>query len=230
MYPILQNGDIVEYETMSFASLHTHDIVVFYDKKKHLITHRIIYKKENRVVTRGDNNPTSDGVVQKGQILARAVRFKRKGQWHSIEEIYLTQSALYLHEIQQLELALNKNQIPHVFLKGVLISLRYEGTIPKRIYADCDILVKRSDHQKITTVFRNLGYTLSGETMLKNKQSNKPEESYYKMVQGIPVVFDIHFEPVFLMTQLGGMGFLYPQNKLKQLGEKIISKAITKKI
>ena len=42
------------------------------------------------------------------------------------------------------------------------------------------------------------------------------------MVSGIPVVFDVHFEPVFLMTQLGGMNALYPSQLLAQLGDKII--------
>jgi hypothetical protein len=44
-----------------------------------------------------------------------------------------------------------------------------------------------------------------------------------KVVSGIPVVFDVHFEPVFLMTQLPGMSLLYPPKLLAELGEKIIS-------
>ncbi len=225
MYPLLQDGDYIEYIYSPFKNIRLSDLILVYADDI-LMTHRVIYKKSTSCITRGDNNPTADTLVQKGRVLAKVIRFRRKGAWHNIQDVYLTQSIIYLQEIQKLEILLRINKLPHVFLKGVLVSLLYEGSIPKRIYADCDILIKRNDARKIEYVFKHLGYKLLGRTPLFNKaniQSNQPEVSFMKMVGRTPVVFDVHFEPVFLMTQLGGMGLLFPKDKLLELGESIIS-------
>lgn len=257
MFPLLQNGDTVEYIQTPFRRVQLNDIVLIYVGDV-LVTHRVIYKTKNTYITRGDNNPTADTVIQKRRVLAQVVRFKRKGIWYDIQDVYLTQSALYLHEIQKLETILQLQKIPHVFLKGVLISLRYENAIPKRIYADCDVLVQRTESIKIERVFKILGYQLqerhllrssfranseksseaknasrflSRNKLLRNDRHNvKPEVSYVKMVNGVPVVFDVHFEPVFLMTQLGGMHLLYSLQMLTQLGEQLIKRGEIKKI
>ena len=263
MYPLLQDKDTVEYIQMPFRKIKLNDIILVYVDNI-LMTHRVIYKTKTTCITRGDNNATADTIIQKGRVLAKVVRFKRKGVWYGIQAVYLAQSALYLHEIQKLETVLQFQRIPHVFLKGVLISLRYEGAIPKRIYADCDILVQRNDYKIIEKTFKTLGYQLqerqlsfratfdnlsvnAGEksrSVLRfarffdfaqnDKQDLKvnsgPEVSYMKMVNGVPVVFDVHFEPVFLMTQIGGMNWLYPSKFLIQLGEQIIKRGELKKI
>ena len=234
MYPILQSGDRVEYIQTPFSNIRLNDIVIVYSNKI-FVTHRVIYKTSTTCITRGDNNRASDGEIKKERILGKVVRFKRNGVWHDIQEVYRIQSALYLHEIQKLETVLRLHKVPHVFLKGVLISLRYEGTIPKRIYADCDILVKRYDQKNIEKVFKMLGYQLQERALwqpqrLPSRQTIKPEVSFVKIVSGVPVVFDVHFEPVFLMTQLGGMNMLYPSTLLTLLGDNIINRGERKKI
>lgn len=224
MYPLLQDGDTVEYRNVPFQTIKLNDIVLLYIKNI-FITHRVIYKTKNTCITRGDNNKAADVTTQKGRILAKVIRFKRKGVWYGIQDVYLTQSALYLHEIQMVETVLKIQKIPHVFLKGVLVSLRYENTIPKRIYADCDVLVFRADAKRIYDIFKQLGY--------KSKESlstTKPEISFVKMVNGVPVIFDVHFEPVFLMTQIEGMNLLYPSKQLDELGKHIITQGENKKI
>jgi len=245
MFPLLHDGDKVEYIKTQFRNIQLNDIVLIYVKGK-LITHRVIYKSKTSCITRGDNNAKSDDVIKKGRIFAKVVRFKRKGVWYDIQAAYLAQSALYLHEIQKFETVLQFQKIPHVFLKGVLVSLRFEGAIPKRIYADCDVLVRRGDYKKIEKTFKILGYQLQEKSrsvlrfarflsrqptggLLRNDTEpinidSKPEVSYMKLVNGVPVVFDVHFEPVFLMTKLGGMNLLYPKNMLIRLGEKIIQR------
>ena len=229
MYPLLQDGDLVEYERVPFSKISVHDIVLTYGKEKEaFVTHRVIYKTLSFLITKGDNNPTADERIKKGQILARVVRFKRKGAWYGISDVYLAQSAIYLHEIQQLETLLRKSKIPHVFLKGVLVSLRYEGTIPKRIYADCDILVNREEYRKIVQVFKQLGYTLFLEQALFLSSQKNPEDrsevNFIKRVNGVPVVFDVHFEPVFLMPWIQSIGFLYPSSLLQKLGRALVSR------
>lgn len=224
MYPLLQNEDIVEYVQTPFSDIRFNDIVLTYVEDK-LITHRVIYKTKKTCITRGDNNAAADPPLRGERILGKVVRFKRKGRWHSICDIYLIQSALYLHEIKKLEALLQTNKIPHVFLKGVLVSLHYEGSIPQRIYADCDILVSREHYKIIQKIFIRLGFTLqkkSPHAFNRKKLEDQPEVSYAKTVNGIPVVFDVHFEPVFLMRQFEGTNSLYPERLLKQLGNEII--------
>jgi len=232
MFPLLQDGDTIEYIQLPFHKIKLNDIVLVYSKDI-LVTHRVIYKTKKTCITRGDNNAVADPTIQKGKVLAKMARFRRKGMWYDIQDAYLMQSSLYLNEIQRLELALQLKQIPHVFLKGVLVSLRYEHTIPKRIYADCDILIQRIHYQKMAHVMKALGYTLVEKTLLSKKKENQeknPEVSYAKTVNGILIVFDVHFEPVFLMTQLSGMNLLYPKSKLIELGELLINRAEQKKL
>lgn len=233
MYPILQNGDVVEYIQTPFSLIRLNDIILVYSNSI-LVTHRVLYKTKKTCITRGDNNREADVDVQKGKVLAKVVRFKRGGVWHDIQDVYRVQSTLYLNEIQKLESVLRIKSIPHVFLKGVLISLRYEESIPKRIYADCDVLVRREDYKKIHHVFKALGYSVQERPFWQPRRLTRlkiqPEESFMKVVSGVPVVFDVHFEPVFLMTQLGGMHLLYPRKLLVQLGENIIKKGEVKKI
>lgn len=228
MYPILQDGDIIEYAQTPLSAININDIVLLLVNEK-LITHRVIYKTKKTCVTRGDNNPTADHPIQRERALAKVVRFKRKGIWHGLQDIYFTQSFLYLNEIQKFAAILQLKKISHVFLKGVLISLRYEGAIPKRIYADCDILIDRKDRRETEKILNKLGYMLQTRILLSiNKKNSEqlPEASYMKIIGGVPVIFDVHFEPVFLMTQLGGMNLLYPPKLLKQLGNDILYRRI----
>lgn len=224
MYPLLRDGDTIEYVHTSFKNIRLNDTILIYTGDV-LMTHRVIYKTRGECVTRGDNNNSADPQLQKGQVLARAVRFRRNGVWYGIQDVYLSQSMLYLQEIQKLETLFKLHNIKHVFIKGVLISLKYVGEIPKRIYGDCDVLVQRDDYFKIRTVFTLLGYRYSviEHSFVSNKTpQSKPELNFIKKVRGIPIVFDVHLEPVFLMLQLGGMNLLYP--KLQSLGSHLIEK------
>jgi signal peptidase I len=227
MHPLLQDGDVIKYKYIKFEDIRVNDIVLIYINEV-MMTHRVIYKTSAFCITRGDNNPTSDPTIKRGSVLARAIEFKRNGVWYGIQDTYITQSMLYLHEIQRVGDTFLEKKIPHVFLKGVLVSLRYEGQIPQRIYADCDILVQKNSYRSIDKSFKNLGYHLQGRSLLflnKKKPEDQPEVSYVKFVKGVPVVFDVHFEPVFLMTQLEGMNLLYPKKLLHRLGQEIMQKS-----
>lgn len=225
MFPILQHGDLVEYIRCNPTHIKENDIILT-NTNGTFVTHRVIYKTATTYITRGDNNPKADLPIQANQIFGKAIRFKRRGVWYGIQEIYLQQSILYLHEINKLAKTLSQNTVPHVFLKGVLISLRYENTIPRRIYADCDILVKRENAQQIELIFKFLGYKNVDKNFRLTTKKNKydyPEISFVKNIGKIPVVFDVHFEPVFLMTQIAGMNLLYDKQLLYDLGGMIIN-------
>lgn len=228
MYPLLRNGDTVEYVQTPFSQICLNDIVLMYVGDI-LITHRVIYKTKNTCITRGDNNASADPVIQRGRVLAQVVRFKRKGTWHDIQDVYLTQSAFYLHEIQKLETLLRLQKIPHVFLKGVLISLRYEGSIPKRIYADCDVLIERTNFKKVEKIFFQLAYQKIRQWNVSDKII--PEVNFTKKISGVPVTFDLHFEPHFLSGILGnGVNLLYPFSQRKKLTREIVMTARNIKI
>ena len=53
------------------------DIVTYIDSKNNLVTHRIISKTGNKIITRGDNNTVSDIPIKKTQI-------EGKVKFHSI--------------------------------------------------------------------------------------------------------------------------------------------------
>lgn len=234
MYPLLHHRDTVEYIQTPFRYIKLNDIVLVYVNDI-LMTHRVLYIKKNTCITRGDNNATADTTVQRGRVLAKVVRFKRKGVWYGIQDVYLTQSAMYLQEIQKLETLLQLQKIPHVFLKGVLISLQYEGSIPKRIYADCDILVPHNSYVQIEKIFALLGYmpvSLATTDSLPyfKRLEQQPEVNFRKIAQGIPIIFDVHFEPIFLMSRLPALELLYPPKLLKSLGDTLISSSSLRKI
>lgn len=227
MYPLLQDGDIVEYESVYFKDISLNDIILVHVDHV-LMTHRVIYKMKQACITRGDNNTTADIPIKSSQILGKALRFKRNNTWYKLQDTYTAQSTFYLNEIQKLETSLQFADVSHVFLKGVLISLHYLDAIPKRVYADCDLLINREDYKKTEKAFKVLGYKLRKPLLTfdsNHEKQSKPEINYAKKIDGLLVVFDVHFEPVFLMTQLDGMQFLYPKMKLMKLGEELIGRS-----
>ncbi|MCX6731044.1 MAG: nucleotidyltransferase family protein [Candidatus Roizmanbacteria bacterium] len=227
MYPLLQDGDIVKYIQMPFRNIHLNQIILTYQNNE-LITHRVVYKTKNICITRGDNNFIADMPIKKKGILAKVVCFKRDKIWYGLEDLYYIQSKVYLKEIKKFEAIFQSCNIPHVFLKGVLISLRYERTIPKRLYGDCDVLIQRSDYKKIIKAFSKLGYSLihkpsSSFTSLK-EPSERAEISFSKIVNNLPIIFDVHFEAVFLITQLKGMDFIFPKEQLMKFSSGILER------
>lgn len=222
MLPILMNGDTIEFIKSSYEELSVNDIVLIYHDGIFL-THRLIYKTKKYCITRGDNNAKSDRQVKPEQVIAKATRFKRKGNWHDTQEMYISQSLTYITEISKLVKLLRQHKIRHVFLKGVMISLRYESRIPQRIYADCDILIQRKQFGQIKSAFRMLGYKIIKEISLGSMSENESSEiSFIKIVGRMPVIFDVHLEPVFLMTKLHGMNLLYSKDKRDKLGKILI--------
>lgn len=227
---LLRDGDLVEFKHIPSNTFKCNDIVLIYNNGL-FVTHRIIYISRKYVITRGDNNRTADKKILIENILAKAIRFKRDGKWHYIQDVYSSQSLAYLMEIRKLTLIINRLKIRHVFLKGVMISLHYESHIPQRIYADCDILIQRKQYEQIKAVFNKLGYKKVINTSINAiSEEESPEISFIKIVDKIPVVFDVHLEPVFLMTKLQGMDFLYQKRRRDQLGEVLIDQSKKVKI
>jgi hypothetical protein len=215
MAPIIYPKDGLYIEPALINQLKVNDIVSFQQKKK-FITHRIIYKKQNYIITKGDNNLQIDGKIYPSQIIGKVQQIKRSEQIINLESLYLVQSTVYFQEIVKIKNAFEKENINFVFLKGLPLHLYYEKTHPRRIYADCDVLIDEECFQKAEKIINKFGYK---KTEKKNKQV---ENNYLKNVNGFNVIFDLHLEPAFLMTQFSGLEALYPQKFINELTEELL--------
>ena len=224
MLPILQPDDTVYFKKTSFASIKIDDLIVF-QKKRQLLSHRVIYKGKKYLITKGDNTLISDGKIYPQQILGKIYQVKRGGKILHPETLYLIQSTLYFQEIVKVKNAFDKEKINYVFLKGLPLHLYFEKTQPKRIYADCDVLVDKKDFLKAQNILFSFSYQ-KADTSLSSfyKDTNKQmvENTYVKIINKIGVAFDLHTQLVFMMTQLSHLNLIYPRQLLESLTKEFL--------
>jgi signal peptidase I len=224
MWPILQEGDIVYFKKIPFSKIKVNDLIVF-QKKNQIICHRVIYKTQKYIITKGDNSSKSDGKIYPKQILGKVYQVKRNGQIFKPETLYLIQSTHYFSEIVKIKQAFDKEKINYVFLKGLPLHLYFEGKHPQRIYADCDVLIDKKDFQKAQNILFKFGYQKADTSLSdwqKKLKDKEVENAYWKNINGFTVVFDLHLEVVFMMTQLGSLNNLYPQKIIDNLTEEFL--------
>jgi len=80
MYPLIRNGDIAAIKSVSCEELNTGDIIAVVDKKNsHIILHRLIYKRNNQLITRGDISISKrmDSPVEKQELLGVLDKIRR---------------------------------------------------------------------------------------------------------------------------------------------------------
>ena len=143
MFPLFHPNEILYYQKTSFNQIKVNDILLI-KKNEQLITHRVIYKSKKYLITKGDNNFFSDGKIYPQQIISQVYAFKRQGKIFPLNTFYLLQSSYYLKEIIKVKSLFEKEKIDFVFLKGLPLHLYFKGFYPKRIYADCDILIDKN--------------------------------------------------------------------------------------
>lgn len=212
MEPLLYNDDIIYFKRINAKQIKINDIVLI--NKQQLFIHRVIYKNNQYLVTKGDNNHLSDGKIKPNQVLGQVVKIKRGKNVYKPADIYLIQSGLYLKAVVEIKKLFEKNKIEYVFLKGLPLHLFFEGTHPKRLYFDCDILISRQCFPLAEKIILSQGYKVVDFPLSKQRismRSKSPERSYQKIIEGFPINLDIHLEAVFMMTQLGNLEALYPQ-------------------
>src|SRR3989344_382143 len=203
MFPFLQHGYVVYYKPIQYKDITINDVIVVKSKYTYF-THRVIFKNNDYVITKGDNNFFPDEPAKQEQIIGKAYKVKRKGKIIRLAYLYLMQSILYNKEIRLINSNLRKNIVRFLFLKGLPLHLYYEKHHPKRIYADCDIMINKNDKDRVESIFHALGYAKANEELINGyaiKESNT-EINYFKAVQDVRIVFDVHFEPAFMMTKL----------------------------
>jgi len=224
MLPLLHHKDLVYYQKVSFKKIEVNDII-FVSKNNQLFTHRVIYKTDKYLITKGDNNLESDGKIYPQQIVGKITSVRRKNKIIDPEMLYLIQSSLYFKEIVKIIEAFEKNKVSYVFLKGLPVHLYYEKIHPRRLYLDADVLVDKAHYKTAVEILTKFGYksTDSSLSPTQKKLKNKTVEiSFYKLINGFPVVFDIHLEVAFMMTQIGNLDALYPQKLIDQLTEEFL--------
>ena len=222
MAPILLHEDVVYYRKILFSHININDIVIAKDKSNY-ITHRVIFKGKNYIITKGDNNFKIDPLIYSKNIIGRVYQVKRNDQFIHPDTMYLLQSTQYFEAINDCISELNKHNIPYVLLKGLILHLYYSKTHPRRQYTDFDILVKLNDYQVIDQILTRLGYTIKDDSIssLQKRMLDKSIEVTYvrKRASFFPIAIDVHFEPVFMMTQIGTLDALYEQKNIDELGD-----------
>lgn len=224
MSPLLRNGDVVFLKKANYSRLNVSDIVCV--KKGGIIfTHRIIYKSNKYIITKGDHNIISDGKVFPKQIIGIAYKVKRAGQIITLKDIYLFQSTYYFQEIIKITKTFEKEKISFIFLKGLPLHLYYEKTHPNRIYSDCDILVDKKNKKKVRRILLKLKFKPDSEKQFVHLQkflgSEIKELIYYKNVDNFIVRFDIHYE-INIFSHIAKLPFPYLQKISDKLATNIV--------
>lgn len=232
MNPLFRSGDVIFLKQVPFQKIRINDIVGV-KKGKIVFVHRVIYRTSDYLLTKGDANPRVDGKILAGNVLGIVEKIKRKGQESTPDKLYLFQSLLYFKEIKKVKRAFDKAGIDFAILKGLPLHLYLEKKIPRRIYSDCDLLVKENDIGKIEKIMKNVGYKKFNDSLsnLHDKfKERDPEISFYKKLNNAIVFFDIHLEVVFMMTKLGKLEGLYPRSMVKKITEKLLDETQNIKI
>gem|GEM_PF-915449 len=233
MTPILLHEDVVYFKKITFAQIDINDIIIAKSKSTY-ITHRVIFKGKKHLITKGDNNFQIDPFVYPKNIVGRVHQIKRNGKLFHPDTMYLMQSTQYFEAIKICISELNKQNIPYVLLKGLILHLYYSKTHPRRRYADYDILIEQKNYQKVDQILRRLGYKKRDNSIspFQKKMMNTPVEVTYiaNLNQNNPlfqVAVDVHFEPVFMMTQITRLDELYEQEDIDKLGALFFKKSRT---
>ncbi len=137
----------------------------------------------------------------------------------NMDNVYWLQSTIYFQEILKIKKIFDKEKLNFVFLKGLPLHLYYEKFRPRRLYLDCDMLIAKDQFERTEETLCKIGYKKNDVSLSKGQKylNNKAVEVIFcKPVSRVPVVFDLHTETVFMMTQLGKLNALYPQKLIDQ--------------
>ncbi len=81
MSPMIQDGDVITICSFHPEALHLGDVVaIFYARTEKFVVHRLIDRKGDFFIVKGDNNPGPDEQVSQDQIVGRVKRIERNGR------------------------------------------------------------------------------------------------------------------------------------------------------
>lgn len=219
MEPFFRDGDVLEIKKTLFSSIKIDDFVTV-KNGKNLVTHRVIYKhpKGFFIISKGDNNLKHDGKIFPKQVLGKVFSAKRDTKLFEPDKLYLIQSTIYYREIVNAIKLFDKANIDYAILKGLPLYLHLFKSHPKRVYADCDLLINQKDYPQAIKTLKKTGYRVN--------TSSPAVTSLIKIASGFPVMFDVHKEAVFLMTKLQNLAPLYPPSYTKQFSTMLLKEKV----
>ncbi len=227
MYPLLMNGDVIKIEKISYSKINVDDIISFYNKRK-IVSHRVIFKCDQFLITAGDNNRFADKRIKPKDIIGKVTSIKRAENEFPLDNIYFYQSSIYWQEILKIKSLFEAKRINYIFLKGLPLHLFYKKIIPKRFYADCDLLVAEDDCNRAYKILADQGYKkkITNYGILPSiLETHRAEETFEKLVGKVVVSFDIHTDIAFLMKTFGDLNPLYPNQLLNELTQRAFEKS-----
>lgn len=81
MSPFVKDGDVITVSPLSGASPRLGDVVPCIGPETgKLFVHRVVGKRGDFCIIRGDNTPEADGLVSKANVLGRVTRVERDGK------------------------------------------------------------------------------------------------------------------------------------------------------
>lgn len=222
MPEIVPTGSTVAIVKLPLTEIRLNDILFLNLNGKHQIK-RVIYKSKEKLIGSMDGVGGSEEIAP-GTVVGKIVSIKRGDKNYNPEDIYLLQSLSYLKEIREVQKIFLKEEIDFIILKGLPLHLVYQKSFPRRLYGDCDFLIKRIDFAKVQALLSKQGYTkIDVSTPMSSlvAKGKDIEVSFKKLINGVPVVLDIHLEAVFLTTQLEEINKMYGQEKLDDFSKEL---------
>ena len=219
MLPLIRADDSLYIKGIKSARVNINDIIALFKNKK-IIAHRVVYKRHNCFITKGDNSLKADGKIYPRQIIGQVFQLKRSGQIINLENFYLFQSTLYFREIIKIVRLMEKHKINYVFLKGLPLYLHVIEAHPNKIYADCDLLID-IDQLAIAEKLLNKAGFIKHETYYspfhKYFKVRSEEAFFSKKIKQIRINLDIHYEANYWKNHLGTLNVLYSQSNIDKL-------------
>lgn len=202
MAPLIFPGE--RLNIVKAGALKVNDVVVFW-REERLIAHRIIYTDpgSSYIITKGDNNLRADVKLYKKDILGKI----------ELSHLYLTQSAVYLRELERLSEAFGKNKIEYVILKGLPVHIFVNHNPPERLYLDVDLLISPSSQKRAAAILFKLGYKKRKAELFGKKVKLPSQVTFLKRTKPFAVSIDLHLEPALGSTKFSQINILLPNLK-----------------
>ncbi|MFB0564455.1 MAG: signal peptidase I [Candidatus Aminicenantaceae bacterium] len=81
MFPFIKDGDVITVDSLSGGKPRLGDVLVYVNPRtRKIVVHRMIGKRRDCYIIKGDNTPDSDGIIPRENILGRVKRVEREGK------------------------------------------------------------------------------------------------------------------------------------------------------
>ena len=224
MEPLIKNGDIIFFKRNKLREIKDNDIIVA-KKGPIYLTHRVVYKTNSYVITKGDANKIPDGRIYKKQIVGKIYQIQRKGITYPLNALYVIQNLAYLKTIEYIKANFDQKKIDHLFIKGLPVYLFYTNQMPERKYADCDILVQEKDFERAKKLLLSNGFRVKKKSgFLANFLApHLMEEDFSKEENHYPVTIDLHKRPFSYIRKLDFPNSLFPKKLIDSFSRDMFS-------